>query len=341
MRSQRAAGLSGGPFAAVSPTGASFDLYLGDQHAVVVELGAGLRSYTAGGRSIIDGYAPDEACTAGRGQLLAPWPNRIRDGRYSFRGRDLQLPLSEPERHNAIHGLSRWSCWTVADRVPERVVLSYGIYPQEGYPFTVSLTAAYALSEAGLRVEIAATNIGTEACPYGAGAHPYVAVGPRRADAALLRVPALTVLVADARAIPVGSMPVDGPASDFRVLRPAGSVHLDTCFTDLIRDPDGLARVLVQDASQGWTTEVWMDEAFPYLMIYTGDTLSNPAERRRGIAVEPMTCAPNAFNSGDGLKVLEPGESVRGSWGIDPFGAREKAPSPESASRQSAPVPRS
>jgi aldose 1-epimerase len=206
------------------------------------------------------------------------------------------------------------------EQTPERAVLACVIYPQEGYPFTLSLTVGYVLSATGLSVRLTATNIGSEPCPYGAGAHPYIAVGQGSVDVAMLQVPASAVLVNDERAIPVGSKPVEGTLNDFRELRAIGEVCLDTCFTGLARASDGLARVLVRDGSGSWTTVLWMDESFPFVMVFTGDTLGNPLERRRGIAVEPMTCAPNAFNSGDGLRVLEPGESTSGAWGIDPFG---------------------
>jgi aldose 1-epimerase len=62
---------------------------------------------------------------------------------------------------------------------------------------------------------------------------------------------------------------------------------------------------------------LWVDESYPYVMVFTGDL---PEVNRRGLAIEPMTCAPNAFRSGDGLLVLEPGASVTGTWGIAPNG---------------------
>ena len=296
---------------ATTPSGEQFELALGDQHAVVTEVGAGLRAYSAGGREVLDGYPLDALADSGRGQLLIPWPNRIRDGVYRLDGREHQLPLNEPERRNAIHGLVRWSTWTVADRAADRVVLEHVLHPQPGYPFTLELRVEYALSDDGLSVRTTATNVGAESCPYGAGSHPYLAVAG--VDEAVLRLPAGTVLESDERGIPVGASPVDGEL-DFRAAHPVGSVRLDHCFTDLEREEDGLARVELDG------TTLWVDESYPYLMVFTGDALPD-AERRRSIAVEPMTCAPNAFASGDGLVVLEPGEEHAAAWGITPHAA--------------------
>ena len=91
----------------IPPSGEQYELVFGDQHAVVVEVGAGLRTYG----DVLDGYAVDEMCTSGRGQVLAPWPNRIADGVYEFDGKSYQLALTDPSEHGAIHGLARWASW--------------------------------------------------------------------------------------------------------------------------------------------------------------------------------------------------------------------------------------
>ena len=294
---------------ALSPSGAQVELALGDQRAVVTTVGAGLRTFSAGGRDVLDAYSEDEICPSGRGQLLAPWPNRIEDGSYEFGGVRYQLGLDEPERRNAIHGLVRWSEWSVADQSPERAVLEHTLFPTPGYPFALELRADYGLGEDGLSVRLEATNVGTDPCPYGAGQHPYLAVAADRVDGVELQVPAATVLESNDRGLPVGESPVAGEL-DFREARQIGPTVLDHCFTGLDRDPDGRARVRLGE------TTLWVDERWPYLMVFTGDPL--PEVARRSVAVEPMTCAPNAFRTRDGLVVLEPGETYSGSWGITP-----------------------
>src|SRR5262245_37315102 len=293
----------------ISPSGEQVELALGDQRAIVVGLGGGLRSYDAGGRAVLDGYGADEMCSSGRGQLLAPWPNRVEDGSYEFEGSTYQLALDEPERRNAIHGLVRWSEWTVADREAGHVTLEHRLYPTPGYPFTLDLAVEYSLGEDGLRVRVEATNAGPEACPYGVGFHPYLSAVEGLVDGLELRVPAETALLSDERALPVGREPVAGTERDFREAKAIGPVRLDHCFTDLGRDDDGRVRVELGDRAT-----LWADESFPYLMVFSGDPLPDVA--RRSLAVEPMTCPPNAFRSGEGLVRLEPGQSHSGSWGL-------------------------
>jgi len=297
----------------LNPTGEQFEIAHGDQRVVVVEVGGGVRRYVVGEWEVLEGYGEGEMATAGRGQVLAPWPNRLQDGRYEFDGQEHQLPLSEPEHGNAIHGLVRWAAWQALEQEPHRVVLEHLLHPQPGYPFTVELHVEYALAESGLTVRTTATNAGAETCPYGSGAHPYLTLGTQKVDDIVLRVPARTALRSDERGIPVATVPVAGTELDFRSARPIGSAKLDHGYTDLERDDDGLACVELsaQDGDRGVT--VWVDEGYRYLMVFTGD---HPDVERRGLAVEPMTCAPDAFRSGAGLIRLEPGASVTTTWGI-------------------------
>jgi aldose 1-epimerase len=264
-------------------------------------------------QEVLDGYEADEECTSGRGQVLIPWPNRIEDGTYEFDGRRHQLSLTEPEHRNAIHGLVRGETWTVAEQERSRVLMTHALEPQPGYPFTLALELEYSLSDDGLRVRTTATNVGDEAAPYGSGAHPYLMTGCATVDSATLRIPASTVLHSNDRGLPVGSEPVEGSELDFRSPRPIGATVLDHAFTDLERGDDGLARVELADR-----VSLWVDESYAYLMVFTGDPLPDVA--RRSIAVEPMTCPPNAFRSGEGVIRLEPGGSARSTWGITPSG---------------------
>ena len=298
----------------VAPSGEQIEIIAGDQHAVVVEVGGGLRAYSAGGRELIDGYGANEMSSSGRGQLLIPWPNRLQDGSYEFDGRRHQLPLNEPDRRNAIHGLVRWVAWTVSAREPNRVVMDYVLHPQPGYPFSLRLNIEYALLDGGLRVRTTATNVGVDACPYGSGAHPYLTLGTATVDRLILHAPARTVLRSDGRGLPISTEVVEDTKYDFRQPRPIGSTMLDHAFTDLERDSDGLACVTLRDPDHGTEVSLWVDESYPYLMLFTGDAL--PDVRRRSLAVEPMTCPPNAFRTGDALIRLEPGSSFTSSWGI-------------------------
>lgn len=279
-------------------------------------MGAALREYTVRGFPVIDGFAGDQMATGGRGQPLIPWPNRLAGGRYEFGGQELQLPLSEPGQNNAIHGLVRWNAWETAEASATEVRLGHVLWPQPGYPFTLALELGYELSGHGLRVTMTAENAGKGRAPYGAGQHPYVRAERGRVDGSVLLVPAESWLEMDARQIPTGRVRgVAGTEYDFRRPRPIGAARLDVAFVRLARDTGGLARISLATAGGSRRVTMWLDSAFDYVMAFTGDTLDE-AERRRSIALEPMTCAPDAFRNRLGLVVLEPGQRVSASWGL-------------------------
>lgn len=270
-------------------------------------MGATLRAYDVDGLPVVGGFPAEQMAHGGRGQVLVPWPNRLADGRYTFAGVEQQLPLNEVTRSSAIHGLVRWLAWRLRDRTPESVRLETTLYPQPGYPFTLSLLCLYSLSADGLQVTFTAVNCGSAAAPFGAGFHPYLAAPSGRVDDDELELLADEYLEVDGRLVPTGRrLPVEGSEYDFRRARPVGPVALDVCYpTPAGREVRFAGRTL------------WWDAAFGYLQAYTGDGLAEP-ERRRGLALEPMTCPPDAFNSGEGLVVLEPGQEWSGSWGILP-----------------------
>ena len=192
--------------------------------------------------------------------------------------------------------------------------MEHVLYPQPGYPFTLGISIEYALSEAGLQVRTTATNLGADPCPYGSGAHPYLTLGTTAIDHLMLRVPARTVLRSDERGLPFGAEVVDRTEYDFQEPRRIGSTMLDHAFTDLERDQDGLARVELRDPDHGTRVTLWLDKSYPYLMLFSGDPLPNV--NRRSLAVEPMTCPPNAFRTRNALIRLEPGSSFTSTWGI-------------------------
>jgi aldose 1-epimerase len=226
------------------------------------------------------------------------------------------VPLNEPDKANAIHGLTRWLSWRRLRRSRARVVLGLLLRPQPAYPFTLALEMEYALGRDGLTVRTTARNVGASPLPFGAGQHPYFTVGTARVDDALLRLPARSYLTTDARAIPTGRASVGGTALDFRDARPIGSLPLDTCFADLAADADGYTRVELAHPSGSPRLTLVLDPAYRFVQVYTGDTLPDEGARRRAVAIEPMTCPANAFNCGEGLQVLGPGDSFTAAWGI-------------------------
>ena len=297
------------------PSGGQHEISYADQVAVVVEVGGGLRSYAVDGQPVLDGYAEDAMADGARGQTLVPWPNRVQNGSWTWRSRQLQLALTEPEQHNAIHGLVRWAGWELEQRTQASVRLGCTSYPQPGYPWPFRVTTETTLDADGLRVRTTITNLGTEPAPVAAGHHPYLTAGTPTVDTALLHLPVETWLPTGEQQIPTGRVPVAGSPYDFRSPRAIGDTHIDYAFTDLARDGDGRFRLSLA-APAGRTVTFWLDEAYPYVEVFTGDALPDESRRRRSLGVEPMSAPPNALATGEDLVVLDPGEHWAGEWGI-------------------------
>lgn len=299
------------------PSGTQFELHRNGLVAAITEVGAGLRTFSAEGRALLDGYPVSERCTGARGHSLIPWPNRIKSGQYRWQGTDYQLDLTEPAVGGAIHGLTRWASWEAIERDDTHAVFRHILYPRQGWDWVLDCRIDYALDDAGLTVRTSATNLSETACPYGTGAHPYLSVETTTIDEATVTVPGSTYLPVDAVGIPTGGAPVEGTRYDLRSATELGDREIDVSYTDLSRESDDRARVRLS-APNGDAVSLWINDAYPYFEIFTGDTLPEPDRRRTGLGVEPMTCAPDAFNSGDGLITLKPGETHAAQWGIQP-----------------------
>jgi aldose 1-epimerase len=296
-------------------TGTQYEIEAGEYKATVTELGAGLRGLSHGDTQLVTGYEADQLPPHAAGQLLTPWPNRVDGGKYSFAGEKYQLALSEPALGNAIHGLTRWASWTRTAHEPGEVTLRSLPHGAQGYPFGVQVDVTYRLhAESGLHVTVTAANKGSRPAPWGAGAHPYLTVGTPTIDECELTLPADRWQPVDDRLIPDGpAQDVTGTDYDLRSPRKLAGVKLDHAFTGLRREADGLAWVRLSGG--GLTAALWMDAANGWLQVFTSDPLEE--ERRRvAVAVEPMTCPPNAFVSGEDLTVIQPKESFTARWGI-------------------------
>lgn len=297
-----------------APTGQQWTIGHGPYEATLVEVGGGLRTLTRDGADLVAGYAAQEACLSGRGQQLIPWPGRIRDGKYTWAKVEQQLAITEVAKHNASHGLVRWALWELVDQSESHVTLAYRLHPQPGWDHHLHLHTSYVLDDGGLVVTTTARNVGAAPAPFGYGAHPYLALGATPVEDAVLHVPADRWVEVDERSLPLGERDVEGTAYDFRSARTIGADAIDTAYTQVLRDDDdGLWRVSVETPDRG-TVTLWADGAFPWVQVFTG--VAHLRKGRPGVAVEPMTCPAEAFNSGESLITLEPGDEWIGTWGI-------------------------
>jgi aldose 1-epimerase len=269
--------------------------------------GGGPRALTVDGWAVLDGYPAGTVPRGRRGGVLLPWPNRLRDGRWRWRDHQLQLEVSAPETPVAIHGLVSWQPWSLLDAHDDGVTVGTLLEPRPGYPFRLAVAIDHRLEPGRLSTTFRVRNAGQEAAPFGLGIHPYLHVGDR-VDDAELSVPARTALEMDDAGLPTGgTRPFDGAVGRI------GDRVLDDALTDLDRDGDGWARVQV--SGPAGSIELAVDRAWRWLQVYTGDTLPEE-ERRRSVAVEPMTCPPNALADGTDLVVLEAGAEWEGSFAL-------------------------
>jgi galactose mutarotase-like enzyme len=280
----------------------------GDARLAVDLRGGGLRELTVGGWAVLDGYPSGTVPKGRRGGVLLPWPNRLRDGRWHWNGHDLQLDVTSPETPTAIHGLVSWQPWTVLATEDDAVTVGALVEPRPGYPFRLAAALDYRLAPDRLTTTVRVRNAGSEAAPFGVGMHPYLHVGSDQdgdVGNAEVTLPARTRLDLDGGLPTGGRTPFDGAIGRI------GDRALDDAVTDLERDADGWAQVRV--SGPAGALELAVDENWTWLQAYTGDTLP-PGQRRRSVAVEPMTCPPNALADGTDLVVLDPGEEWAGTW---------------------------
>ena len=283
-----------------APSGAQVRIAHGDHAATITEVGAAVREYAVGGRPVFTPFGEDEVSPAFNGAVLLPWPNRLRDGQYTVDGTTYQVPISEPDRGTALHGLACWQRWTVVEHEAARATLELHLPPSPGYPFDLVARVTYSLDDAGLRVHVRTTNVGTATAPYGVGFHPWLSADGADLDACTLRLDAATRVTTDERLLPTGTEPATG-TFDLREPRLLAGVDLDDAYVDVLRD--------------GRTAAVWMDGSMDTWQVCTGDHVGDVAFRRTGVAAEPMSCVADAFRTGERLVRLEPGASHEVTWG--------------------------
>lgn len=295
--------------------GQRWDLEHGTQRASVVQRGGALQSYSLDGVAVVDGFADDERPPAFNGAVLAPWPNRIRDGRWSWNGRQYQLPITEPATGSALHGLVSDVLWQAESVGTESVTLSVPIPPSAGYPFQLRVTVTWSLSAEGLRCRLGALNTGAEPAPFGVATHPFFQLPGARVDDLELALPAGQWLETDSNLLPVALRQASGTERDFTRPRSLRQMKLDTAFTAVTPDFSAVGSAVL--TSGGSTLTVWAGPDFTWWQVYTSDYFEPGSDRmRRSLALEAMTCGPDAFNSGADLIVLEPGVPWSGDWGV-------------------------
>ena len=303
---------------------AEFTLRAGELRLKVSPFGASLRGLwrelpDGTKQEIITGYTGAKGKVGGQGDVLIPFPGRVRDGKYTFEGQPYNMPTNDKDGPNAIHGFLRLTKWDIEQRAAPYIVFGTDLDAQThpGYPFSLHVLVSYMLVNSRMACLFTIKNVGKENAPVAAGFHPYFTVGSEQIDADTLHVPMQSTLEM-VNLLPTGTvLPVENTAFDFREPRPIRDTAFNTCYLNPIRDANGLLRLTLGTADGKRKTTIWMNEAFNYVVLYSGDPLP-PSHRRRSLAIEPMTCAADGFNHAEwGVKSLAPGETFSGSWGVE------------------------
>jgi aldose 1-epimerase len=287
-----------------------------DSERAVIVPGAGCQclSYSVGALEIIAGPPNPDSWRAhphrGGIPILFPWPGRIAGARFNFKGREYLLPVNEPARGHAIHGFACERPFRVARQGPYYVtaILDSSEHPdlQKFWPWPFVLEINYEVGN-GLRLRARITNSGNSTMPFGFGAHPYfhAPLDPRASrDAISVQLDANSRWLLDASMIPSGPpVPLAGKY-DLRVPRPLDAETFDDAFRMTVATDASAPRARMIDPSLNLAVEVRADPAFGDFVVFA------PANNSV-VALEPYTCAPDAFNLA--------------TRGID-SGARELAP---------------
>lgn len=305
------------PVASASTCGDEYELTLPGPRpvrAVITEVGAGLRELSVAGVALTPGYDTTTLRPFYSGVVLAPWPNRVRDGRWTLDGAPQQLDITEPENGNALHGLLCFTAYRPTEYSAAAITLGARIHPQHGYPFSLRTRVRYALTGDGLSVTHTTENLGDASAPVAVGAHPFLTIGDVAADELVLTVAADRHIDVDARLNPIGTTAVPGTGWDLRRGRRVGELDLDDCWTDL-HTVDGVSTHTLR-APDGRSVSLCAGAGFDYVHVFVTRRYPGPGGCVTAVAVEPMTAAADAFNSGSGLRWLHPGRHWSASWSI-------------------------
>lgn len=279
-------------------------------HGVVSAVGAAIRQLSVDDVALTPDVADDEPAPYFCGKVLIPWPNRVRDGRWTHAGHTCQLEVNDPVHHTALHGLLCTTAHQPVARSRSSVTLGATVAPSDGYPFRLDTQVTYRLVPNGLLATHTIRNAGPTRAAVALGAHPFLTIGDVPTETLTLTVDGTHHIDVDHRRIPVGDTVVDGSRWDLRAGRQIADLDLDDSWcvsgesVHTLRAPDGRS------------VSLWADDHFGFVHVFITREFPTASGMLTAVALEPMTAPANALNSGVGLRWLRPGESFSASWAI-------------------------
>lgn len=303
-----------------APHNQALQISAGNYTATIDPHGAGLATLLYDGKPLVAGYQHARPFTAGA--LLAPWPNRTGDGIFSHHGTIHRLACNEADRNNALHGFAAEANWHVTEHSRSAVTLQWQGPARTGWPWPLHYSITWALADDGLSAELTVTNTGTETAhpstassPFGLGWHPYLSALGAPLDECTLSMPAATNLPLDPdRLLPAGP---EIPAAEIvGKHQHMEGIELDHCFRmEAPQTSSGHAAHQIElRNADGHGTILWADEHFGWCQVYTSP--ESAPSIGRAVAVEPMTCPPNALRSGESLLQLASASATTFRFGI-------------------------
>ena len=271
--------------------------------SIIPEYGGMINAWTFGNEELCDTYTTADELRehwdkSYKGMQLWPYPNRIDKGRYIFGGNEYQFDLNFVYEDHSIHGfMGKLPMKLISHEITNaeaKITLQVDYHGEfKGYPFSAAISVSYSLSNANeLTITSKIENKGQVEMPFGHGWHFYFKAG-LPIDELVLQMKGSQKILLDEYNIPTGKFAHDTSYVSGASL---AQLALDTCYVlqeevTILSNPKSRLQIkLMQEV-----------EDYPYLQLFT-------PEDRKSIAIEPMSCEPNAFNSGRGLTILKPGE---------------------------------
>lgn len=237
------------------------------------------------------------------GVVMAPWPNRLEDGSFTFNEVVLSAPINDVRGNNANHGLVFGKQFEIVRQEADSLTLRTSLFDATAYPFNVELQVGYELSSEGLSVRIEAISHESESVPFATGIHPYFVT---ESDSQL-EVSAGKILLKNDRGLPVGAVAVNESNVIQNASNLIASLDIDDCLTELAVVANEQHQTILARPTHGLEVVLSQSKELSHLMIFRFD--ESVDAKRTLLALEPQSAPANALRNEPNSHLLEPGQT--------------------------------